>query len=185
MDLQIYKGLRWRRDQKLDYRVYQKPFNAYSYIPYFSFHKKEVFSGLLTLEQSRYITHSSDITAYQHTLSLFRERISLRDYPEWLINDTLAKLDYHQDRANLLYPSPRSATSAVKKLLLITQYNPLTIAMNMDKLLHTVEADKVALLCSTSTTSARFMMAHRRPANLGSALRRKTSSKNEQPSDQS
>ena len=108
----------------------------------------------------------------------------MRDYPDWLITDTLAKLDYHRDRMNLLYPPPPSIAPDVKKLLLITQYNPIAIAMNMGSLLHTAEADKVALLCSTSKTTSAFMIAYRRPGNLGSALRRKTTNKKVQPTEQ-
>jgi len=60
LDLTIYKGKRFYSSGLLDLKTYQKPVNAYLYIPYTSEHPMHTLKSFVQSELKRYIRTNSD-----------------------------------------------------------------------------------------------------------------------------
>lgn len=69
----------------LHYRIYQKPFNAYSYTHYDSNHPKGVFKGIISTECHRYQSRSCNEEEYNHMVKLLTLRLIRCGYPEHFI----------------------------------------------------------------------------------------------------
>ena len=63
------------------FRPYRKPGNAYSYIPFNSFHGRHIFRGWIIAEILRLLTHSSEIEFWQQEGMFFYHHLRARGYP--------------------------------------------------------------------------------------------------------
>eukprot|EP01052_Picozoa_sp_SAG31_P006374 SAG31_NODE_292_length_18283_cov_10.859859_17_plen_445_part_01 len=80
LDLLCEKGPDWQNTGKLDLSVYQKPGNAYLYIPGFSDHPIHVLRAWIKGELVRYAKRSSSFEAFDRTRRLFVSRLFTRGY---------------------------------------------------------------------------------------------------------
>ena len=81
LDLTYVIGAETYCNDKCYYRVYLKPFNAYSYTNYTSNHPKGVFKGSIATECHRYKNFSCNEEEYKHICNLFRKRLIKCNYP--------------------------------------------------------------------------------------------------------
>jgi hypothetical protein len=94
MDLVIYKGPRFRNKGVLDVKVYQKEVNNFLYIPYSSFHSKQVKASFIFTEMDRYATHNSNYKVYKEVKHKFFKRLRARGYPPHFLHTVFAKHNY-------------------------------------------------------------------------------------------
>ena len=66
-------------------RVYRKPGNSYSYLPFGSFHARHITSGWLKAELQRLLTHSSTPEIWMEECRKFYEHLRRRCYPHKLL----------------------------------------------------------------------------------------------------
>ena len=66
-------------------RVYRKPGNSYSYLPFGSFHARHITSGWLKAELQRLLTHSSTPEIWMEECRKFYEHLRRRGYPHKLL----------------------------------------------------------------------------------------------------
>jgi hypothetical protein len=71
--------------------IYQKPLNKYHYISPLSSHAPHMFSGFIKGELTRYARLSSNPFAYNHTKSLFYQRLVQRGYQRKTLNRLFKK----------------------------------------------------------------------------------------------
>ncbi len=71
LDLTIYIDNSTYDTGCICHRIYQKPFNTYSYTHFSSNHPNSVFKGIITTECYRYRDRSSNEEEYKHYASLF------------------------------------------------------------------------------------------------------------------
>ena len=91
LDLTIYIGPNNHNQHTLDYRIYSKPYNAYTYIHYTSDCPDQYKTGLINTEHTRYKRLSTTHTEYRHTKHLFHTRLYRAGYPRQYINKTILK----------------------------------------------------------------------------------------------
>lgn len=101
LDLTVCKGATFPHTSLLDVKPYQKPMNAYLYIPVFSHHNQSMFKGFIRSELRRYMLNSTCMTEYHNIRSLFRQRLLNRGYPPKYL-DEMMEVVY--DRSQLLFP---------------------------------------------------------------------------------
>jgi hypothetical protein len=101
MDLTIYKGIYFYTTNLFDIKPYQKPMNAYLYIPPFSMHNNNMFKAFIQSEVRRYTINSTDTNSIDIFKSLLYKRLIARSYtPEFL--DDIMQINYI--RSDLLFP---------------------------------------------------------------------------------
>jgi hypothetical protein len=92
LDVTIFKGNRFQEKSILDFKVYQKPFNTYLYIPPTSFHNKSIFPNFICSEIQRYCVICNNDTDYQEVKSLFYKRLQTRGYTETFLQPIFDKI---------------------------------------------------------------------------------------------
>ena len=106
LDLEIYKGHRFRRSGILDTKLYIKPTNPQSFLHFQSCHSASTFSTIIKGELLRALRATSDAESYTIIVSKLLDRFLERGYPKELfleVADTIA----FGDRSSLLTPHPR------------------------------------------------------------------------------
>ena len=78
--------------QRISHKLYQKPINAYQYIPPLSAHKPHVFRNLVLQELKRYRLLCTDNDDFLHVSSLFAQRLTARGYPSHIYSHALTML---------------------------------------------------------------------------------------------
>jgi hypothetical protein len=85
LDVEISKGLLFKRCGLLDICLYQKPMNAYLFIPVFSNHSPRVFSSIIVSELRRFTLCCTDVSELERVRGLYATRLAARGYPSELI----------------------------------------------------------------------------------------------------
>lgn len=101
LDLEIYKGPRFRKTGRLDIKTYQKPMNRYSYLPACSYHSDAMKRAFIKGEAIRYVRSNSQLEAYLELLQSFKDRLEARGYAKRFIDQALADVHYHKRQAYL------------------------------------------------------------------------------------
>lgn len=122
LDMTIHKGSLFPTTSILDIKPYQKPMNAYLYIPIFSYHSPFVFKAFIQSEKRRYCLLSTSGQDAARVCNLFRTRLIARGYPPTYL-DNLFRIQYC--RSDLLFPPPIRLLYGT----LHTQYNPRPAAL--------------------------------------------------------
>jgi hypothetical protein len=78
--------------QRMSHKLYQKPINAYQYIPTHSAHKPHVFRNLVLQELKRYRLLCTNDDDFLHVSSLFSQRLTARGYPPHIYSYALTML---------------------------------------------------------------------------------------------
>ena len=94
LDLTIYKGKRFRREGRLDIKIFQKPMNKYLYLPFSTEHPVHCLKSFVTTELQRYIKASSDKSAYLTIANLFYKRLLNREFPADALSEWFSTVDY-------------------------------------------------------------------------------------------
>jgi hypothetical protein len=90
MDLEFFKGPRFRATGYFDMKVYQKPMNSYLYIPPFSAHTRINYLSVILSELKRYCIYCTAIEDYLLFKNLYYERLLQRGYSSDDLTDAFA-----------------------------------------------------------------------------------------------
>ena len=110
LDLEIFKGNRFRTTGKLDTRLHFKETNKFQYLPFNSAHPRPVMKGLVKGEITRALRASSDDLAFETTKAKIVRHLQQRGYPRKLLHD-IAKTIAFTNRTKLLEETPDQPTS--------------------------------------------------------------------------
>ncbi len=89
LDVTISKGLNFDKFGVFDVTLYQKPMNAYLYIPVFSYHKRSVYKAYIQAEIRRYTMFCTNEDDLWSIVALFKTRLLDRGYPEVLVDEIM------------------------------------------------------------------------------------------------
>ena len=113
LDFTIYKGKRFYSSGLLDFKLYQKPLNAYLYVPYTSEHPIHTLKSFIQSELNIYIRTNSDFINFLHISALFLLKLKDRGYPFNVLNTWFLSMS-HGTRDYLIWkqysnamPSPQ------------------------------------------------------------------------------
>ena len=85
----------------LEFGVYSKPWNAFSYIPYGSYHQRHIFCCWLKAEVYRLLPHCSNAKIWIEECRNFYDHQWRRGYPAYAIKSTFRAISWNQ-RLDLL-----------------------------------------------------------------------------------
>ncbi|KNZ54479.1 reverse transcriptase [Puccinia sorghi] len=112
--------------------VYQKPSNAYQYIPWSSYHPPKVKLAFVKGELVRYARTSSTKEAYLNVSSLFYQRLRSRGYPIGWLRFAFRTVKW-KDRQQLLTDRVKTALSPKPPLVFHAAYNPIWNKIRMKR----------------------------------------------------
>jgi hypothetical protein len=101
LDLTIFKGERFQKEGKLDIRTFQKPQNAYMYIPLSSDHPKDMFKSFVQGELRRYIRNNSSKAGFTHMAKVFIARLLDRGYDPAILKEWFSEIKYENRKKYL------------------------------------------------------------------------------------
>ncbi|KNZ61180.1 reverse transcriptase, partial [Puccinia sorghi] len=150
--------------------VYQKPSNAYQYIPWSSYHPPKVKLAFVKGELVRYARICSTKAAFCKVSLLFYDRLRARGYPPgWL--RTAFRTVHYANRRQLLVDRPKRPSIDKPPLVFHAAYNPIWEKLRMK------HAFNALLGISNAVSKQRFLGKRRRPLmcfhrvrNLGDRL---------------
>jgi len=151
----------------LQTKVYQKPLNAYQYIPWSSYHPDTVKRSFVKGELTRYARISSSPEEYKVIASLFWRRLRQRGYPVRWLRNAFKVVDYFAVRNRVLGVKAIGRRSQ-QPLVYHISYNPVWQWVNGAKVLsHTIKHWKPKYHRLTGTAKGNIIRAVHRPRNLG------------------
>lgn len=127
LDLHISKGTRFLQTGIVDLACFQKPANAYSYIPWFSFHPPSMKRSFIVGELTRYIRNSSSQDAFIRVRDLFFDRLRARGYPRTFLLETFSPIRFKM-RTSLLAGTP--AEHSERRPFFNLPYSPISSRFN-------------------------------------------------------
>ena len=94
LDLTIYKSLTFPFTNLLDTKTFQKHLNLYQYLHFTSDHPINIFKAIIKGECISYVRTSTTYETYAAMVHTFKVRLRKRNYPNTLINNTIATVKY-------------------------------------------------------------------------------------------
>ena len=108
LDLEIYKGHRFRRCGVLDTKLHIKPTNSQSFLHFQSCHPASTFTTIIKGELLRALRATSDVESYTIIVAQLLKRFLQRGYPKELFLQVADSLTFGQGQ-NLLASHPKQA----------------------------------------------------------------------------
>lgn len=109
--------------------VYQKPLNAYQYIPWSSYHPEAVKLAFVKGELIRYVRLSSRRKDYIRVMHKFWARLRARGYPIRWLRKAFAAVNYYQFRGPSMVDRPKRDKGS-PPLVYHSSYNPVWDQVN-------------------------------------------------------
>jgi hypothetical protein len=101
LDLVLFKGERFNKENLFDIRIYQKKMNLYLYIPFNSFHTISAKKSFILTELIRYIRNNSNELFFNKLKILFFQRLKDRGYPNLFLSEVFNNI-FYEDRKYFL-----------------------------------------------------------------------------------
>ena len=155
-------------------KTYQKPMNAYQYIPWSSYHPLHVKKAWIKAELLRHVRNCSELNSFLEIRKKFYLRLRARGYPHGFLNKVFLTVDYQNTRAFTLTGKTECTPTEkdkVETLIFKSTYNPLWEGTNMktvwDAILTTWESLEFL------PTNTRVIHSQSKPPALGDLFNRK------------
>ncbi|XP_024523476.1 uncharacterized protein LOC112343723 [Selaginella moellendorffii] len=118
LDIHFFKGPRFEKCRCLDSTTFQKPLNAYQYLPWNSTHPRHQKIAFIRAELRRYLLRESNPESFCAIRKLFYTRLHARGYPRAFLIEAFRTIHY-TDRDNVLYsPSRKSSSNSLQAPLI-------------------------------------------------------------------
>ena len=95
LDLNI-RLINVQNSASFELRVFRKPGNSYSYLPFGSFHARHIMHGWLKTEIQRLLTHSSTPEIWIEECRIFYEHLRRRGYPHRILFRAFDQVSWNQ-----------------------------------------------------------------------------------------
>ena len=107
LDITIYTGPRFQQTGHLDTKLYQKPSNAYSYLPHHSNHPRHTVRGWIVSELYRYVRNSTNEAVFMDVKRKLYTRLIARAYPHAVVRPLFRAVQFDlQLRHRLIHDNP-------------------------------------------------------------------------------
>jgi hypothetical protein len=133
LDITIFKGKRYLQEGTLDFKLFQKPFNTYLYLPSFSFHNKPIFKGYISSEIKRYRINNNNDEDFISCKQLLYDRLKVRGYSKRFLKHvfkneysrTQLLLNTNKDNPTKITPYTSIKTIPLIFKTILTQRQPI------------------------------------------------------------
>jgi len=122
LDIEVYKGMRYMRESRLDTKVYFKPTNNFLYLPFNSEHPIHQKLGIIKGEAIRCLRNSSSKTDWLWAINLIFKGLMARGYPPLTIKKVWKTIRY-EDRQKYIFGKTES--NKPEKEFVLSTYHPL------------------------------------------------------------
>lgn len=167
LDLTIFKGPRFNHSKRLDTKTYQKPVNAYLYLPAHSGHSLSQKTAFIKGELLRYVRTCSSFIDFSNVKNLFFHRLIGRGYSAELCASISATVNY-EDRPLFLNGKQSRDKSTSRPLVLSLVNTPTIDDLKIGNSLH-----KHADLLYNNGLDISITIARMSPPSLRSTLVRR------------
>ena len=157
LDLYIYKGERFEKEQIFDVRVHQKSMNLYLYIPFRSFHTTATKKSWIVAELQRYIKFSSHFRDYVQLRQVFFHRLRARGYPRSFLLPLFTSVSYTSRLRLLRRHPPLSSTVNVQSVDRVAGHTPVN-----GMIIHECQDDDKRMSTDTKTVRTVFVTEYNR-----------------------
>ena len=159
LDLEIYKGTRFKNDCTLDLRPHFKVTNSFQYLHYSSCHPRALFKGLVSGELKRILRASSDQHTYNRVKQALLHRFQARGYPAWLLTKVSAEVNFDSRQRQL--SSPANCDER-RPLPFIVQYNQTVSSSHLRAALSPPPSLPRPILCYKGNKNVRSILVRAR-----------------------
>ena len=121
LDITIYKGDRYKMQNKLDIKPFLKKNNKFQYLQYSSAHPKSTFTSLIKGEMTRLLRACSSESDYHKTRDKLYKVLRDRGYPNYLIKKVQEEVPYAH-RCNVI--KEKQSKPCSYDTFLVTEYTP-------------------------------------------------------------
>ena len=94
LDTTVFKGRRFKSENKRDFKPYIKPSEKFQYIHRQSAHPKAVFKGLIKGELIRFVRTSTNNEYYLNRAAIFTEKLLVRGYLNHEFKHAFSQVDH-------------------------------------------------------------------------------------------
>lgn len=123
LDLEIYKGERYKNQSRFDLKTYFKPTNRLLYLPWNSNHPPSMKKGIIVGEAIRTLRNSSDKISWLNALKYIFKGLLARGYPHYVIKKEWKKIQWNERD---YYVHTNTTKELPNGLLILTRFNPNT-----------------------------------------------------------
>ena len=106
----VYKGERLKKESILDVRTHFKPTETFQYTHFSSCHPPGIRKGFIKGEALRLLRTNSSETTFEENITLFKQRLRYRGYPDNLIDKTLSEVNFSKRMSALQNKQKRAKT---------------------------------------------------------------------------
>jgi hypothetical protein len=104
--------------------IYRKPWNAYLYIPFDSFHPKHCFSAWVRAELIRFLTRTCRFEFFERETLFFWEKLLERGYDSFFLRPIFEQVDWHN--RDLFVKRQKKESENMYKCVFSIEYTPTT-----------------------------------------------------------
>ena len=122
LDLDIYKGQRYNKENVLDIKTHTKPTDTFQFLHRESCHPTATFKGLIKGETVRYIRTCNNKEDFNHKVNTFKAKLLERGYKQQEITQIIGEANHDTRQTQLKDQKTTSSTN--NKLVFTTTYNP-------------------------------------------------------------
>ena len=165
LDLTIYKGPNMLVNNRLDTKIYQKPFNKFLYLPFNSYHTREQKTAFIKGLLIAYIRANSTKAGYTDVRNKFYFRLRNRGYPSEFLSPLF--------KAFTWTPEMRATLLEQKLPLQAKEQLPLTFKIENNQRIEELQIRKFLQKCETTLAEwnlPRTVLARRKPAHMTKQL---------------
>ena len=122
LDLVIYKGQRYNKENILDIKTHTKPTDTFQFLHRESCHPTATFKGLMKGETLRYIRTCNNKEDFNQKVNTFKAKLLERGYKEQEITQIIGETNHDTRQTQLQDQQTISSTN--NKLVFTTTYSP-------------------------------------------------------------
>ena len=135
LDMVVFKSDNFNSSHRLDFRCYQKPTNAYLYLPYTSAHPPHVWHAFIRGELIRYVKRCSRLRDFVLMKLRFWIRLLNRGYPHAVLRKSFATVSFDSRNEFLLPRAPAQYAPTRETLIpLVLTYSRQLVDNNIHAL---------------------------------------------------
>lgn len=144
-------------DGKINFSVYQKPSNIYSYLPVHTNHPRHCLKGFIKAELIRYVRLNTLETTFIHIRKLFYQRLCARGFKRVLLDPIFISVSFH-DREKFI-SDVQNQTLAKRTIPIIVPYSQRPLLLGLKKLVHEMAP-------SFESHGVRLLLAYKKPKSI-------------------
>ena len=167
LDILIFKGSRFKRLGFLDTKTYQKPMSRHLFTPFNTEAPHACKLSIVHTKLRRYIKRSSARADYIVIATALRQRLSVRGFPSWFLQDAFRSGPKYSDRQKFLLAKSAPTEEAKPMIVFATTFSR---TLQISGLSRAIFLNQLRYLPRYMLQQVEFLNAWRAGRKLGALL---------------